>query len=314
MTLRQKPSRMEKSVRNTERGFMLAGVTLLVISMGMAGKFGWGLGHDIPSKIGFATFFVLADFVGALCMSVVGLMFAWRWWLVGVITVFAMLFCVGFSIMSVFGFQSANRAAVSASYKKSTERADDRLKWLRQQSVAKDLAKERQSFLAEEREQYRETQKSTEPDPDAQASGVAKMLGIEEEDAQRYLSMVGSAFILLLQFICLSLRSFLRHRVEPAIAAQQVADGNSKYSTRNSNGFSKADARSDLDALMAGGFDPRKRGNQALLASRWGWPPNSTGRWLRDQPDLNMPPPGRRNGTKRPRHVNGNGHAMAGSA
>jgi hypothetical protein len=308
-----KASRMEKQVKNLERGFLLAGVVLLMITMTMAGKFGWGLGHELPAQIGNATFFVIADFVGALLMSAVGLLFAWRWWGVGSLSVLAMVVCIGFSMASIFGFQSANRTAVSKNYDAQQKRGDDRLSWLRNSAIDKSLAKERQSFLAEERDQYNKLEKF-EPDPDAQATELAKLLSIDKDQTQRGLNIIGAAFIIFLQFVCLSLRSFLRHRVAPAIQAWDTANSRQLTADKPGNSgispsFSEGQARTDLDRLLSGGYT---LDNFAFLARRWGWTNNKVGRWLRSQPDLNVAPPGRRGQRKSVARANGNGaHVMS---
>lgn len=286
MNFKSKASRQEKQVRNFGRGFGLAGLILLAISMTMAGTFGWGLGHELSAKIGTATLFVTIDFLGALLMSVIGLFFAWRWWTIGCLSVVALILCSGCSMLAVFGFQASNRGAVTKQYESTERRADDRLKWLRGLGSQKDL-RDRDKLLSEEREQYRETQKETQPDPDAQASELAKMFGVEKGQAQRVLSMGISAFVLLMQFVCLSMRSFLRHRVEPVIAAHAmsgasvtVAQSTPKFGKFGAVPAAKVGrdaARSEvIKMLVTGERWPKNKD----LAERWGVSETTVCHWL----------------------------------
>ncbi len=316
MAQHPKPSRMERQVQNLERYFLLGGMLMLALTMGMAARFGWGLGSDDVGRVGHALFYAGADAIGAALMSAVGLLFAWRWRTAAVIITVATIFCIAFSMASIFGFQSANRTAVTQNYEAAQGRADKRLEWLRNQTMDKGLAKDRQTFIAEEREQFKAMQ-SSESDPDAQASELAKMLGIKKDQAQRHLNLIGAAFILFLQFVCLSLRSFLRHRVAPVLMSQrEMVDGISKFSNgrsgKSEGSWSNHKARSDLTELLAGGFDVTARGSLSFLARRWGWPPNSTNRWLRRQPDISLPVPKRRSVQSvdnRAPALNGNGRA-----
>lgn len=287
---RPKASRMEKQVKSLERGLLLGGLLMLTLSMGMAGKFGWGLGSDALGRVGSAAFYAGADAIGALLMTAIGVLFAWRWRTAGALVLVATAICITFSMASIFGFQSSNRTAVTLNYEASQTRADKRLDWLRNQTIDKGLAKDRQTFLAEEREQFK-TMQTAEADPDTQASELATMLGIKREDAQRRLNLVGSAFILFAQFVCLSLRSFIRHRVAPAIAAQNVVDamqfvGGKVANSTKSSAFTEDRARQDLDMLLTGGFQLDKYGAYSFLARRFGWTPNRTIRWLERQSDL----------------------------
>ncbi len=282
MSASPKTSRQEKQVRNLERGFMLAGLVLLVITMGMAGQFGWGLGHDVSGKVGNATFFVVADFVSALLMSAVGLLFAWRWYGVGSLVIFAMVICIGFSMASIFGYQSANRSAVSRNYDTQIKRADERLGWLRNSAVDKSLAKERTSFLAEEKEQFAKLDQ-IQPDPDAQSTELAKLLAMGKDETQRGLTVIGAVFIIFLQFVCLSLRSFLRHRVAPAINAfnygPKVSEQNQHSrdtSTDSSAQVSRKQAKSDVQAQVAAGVELSNR----EYAARWSVTEAKASRWL----------------------------------
>ncbi len=306
--------RAARQVRNIEFGLLAGGIVLLGLTMSMAGRFGFGLGHDALGSWGNAAFYMTADALGAVLMSAVGILFAWRHYVVGTMITFAMVVCVVFSMNSIFGFQSTNRTAVTTNYDAVQGRAEKRLDWLRGQVVDKSLAKERSTFLAEEREQFKSLQ-TVQADPDAQASELAKILGIGKDDAQRRLNMVSAAFILFLQFVCLSLRSFLRHRVEPAVSAWTTA--NDRQLTTASSGnltnpdvFTKTAARADLEKLITTGFRLEKYGAYSTLARRWGWSVNTTSRWVRAQADFDAPPPPKRN--RRPaEHANGNGKAYA---
>ena len=310
---RQRPEvgRAEKQARNLGRIFFWCGMILLCISMGMAGKFGFGLGRELPDKVGNALFYVLADGVGAALMMVVGLLFARRWYGVGVLATIALAACIVFSVTSIFGFQAANRVAISEGKKLNAERVEDRLKWLRGMMVDKGLSKERQSFLSEEREQFTAMQ-GMDALPDAQASELAKLLGIDTDQAQRGMNIAGSGFILFLQFVCLSLSSFLRQRVEPEIAAQSavntitprrlVAQHNSDNSHNSHSipdryvGFPKDHALSDLRLLVKNGLDLGDHGLITNMAARWKWDRQRVRRFISGQPEFRdkLPPPRKR--------------------
>jgi hypothetical protein len=316
---RPKVSRAEKQIRNLERGFLLGGVVLLALTMSFAGKFGWGLGSDDLGKFGSALFYVTADAIGALLMSSVGVLFAWRWYGWGAFATIAMLACIAFSMASIFGYQSSNRTAVTMNYEAVQKRADERLSWLRGQVVDKNLARERTTFLTEEKEQFR-TMQTVTADPDAQASELATMLGVTKAEAQRKLNVAAAGFILFLQFVCLSLRSFFRHRAEPIIASFHAANTRQFPTDKPVNAvktgaFTPEQARSHLDLLIAGGFHVDERGAATSLARRFGWTVNRTTRWLRAQADLAVPPPLKRAPRKAAEGqvipINGNGRAHA---
>jgi hypothetical protein len=313
--------RAEKQARNQSRLLLWFGLMLLGISMSMAGKFGFGLGKELPDKIGNAVFYVLADAVGAVLMVTVGLLFARRMHAWGCFAALALVACIGFSITSIFGFQAANRVAISEGKKAAISRAEERLQWLRGGVVDKSLAKERTSFLSEEREQFNAMQ-SMDVTPDAQAKELAKLLGIEPDVAQRGMNIAGSGFILFLQFVCLSLSSFLRQRVEPEIAAQEAAisiTNPRQLSANNSDktnepdkwvGYNHAHAFADLRVLLEKGLDLTARGAISNLAKRWGWSPQRVRRWLSEQPEFNLPPPRKRTRQASPM-ANGNGRVHA---
>ncbi len=279
----QQPNhRMDRQIRNLERGFLVGGLVMLALSMGMAAKFGWGLGHDDPSKWGFAVFYAGADFVGALLMSAVGILFAWRWRLAGTIFTGAMCICIAFSILSIFGFQSSNRTAVSKNYETKQKQADKRLDWLRGLTVDKSLGKDREKLLSEEREQYRGMQQDTDANPDQQADELAKVFGTTKDEAQRGLNMTASAFILFLQFTCLSLRSFLRHRVGPAINAFHHGPQPSDSARRSHNGVgnnvvqvTREAAKLDLQQQIAAGVEL----SNEEYAQRWRVTDSKASRW-----------------------------------
>ncbi len=305
--------RAAKQVRNLEFGLLLGGIVLLGLTMSMAGRFGYGLGHDELGRWGNAAFYVTVDAIGAALMSAIGILVAWRHYSMAALTTFAMAICVTFSVASIFGFQSANRTAVTKNYEATEKRGDDRLNWLRGQVADKSLTKERSTFLAEEREQYKNLQQ-VQSDPDAQASELAAMLGVKKGEAQRGLNIAGAFIMLFLQFSVLSLRSYLRHRVSPAVDAWTTANIRELTADNLDNPdsppqFSKADARADLVRLIERGFSLDKHGAFSTLAKRWGWKVNTTARFVRGQADFNAPAPPKRN-RKSVEHVNGNGRAL----
>jgi hypothetical protein len=123
----------------------------------------------------------------------------------------------------------------------------------------------------------------TQADPDAQATELATMLGIGKDTAQRRLNIMASAFILFLQFTCLSLRSFLRHRVAPAISALTngpLGPGKSgQLSGQLSNAARKVtieQARQDVQANVSAGVAICN----LEYAERWGVDEGRASRWI----------------------------------
>lgn len=270
-------NRMERQIKNLEWGLMVGGVVMLALSMGMAGKFGYGLGHDEVGKWGSAVFYAGADFIGALFMAAVGVLFAWRWYAAGTFVMIATAGCIAFSMTTIFGFQSSNRTAVTRNYEAKKQSADKRLDWLRGLTIDKNLTKDRTAMLNEEREQYNKMQEA-DPDPDEQASELAEVLGIKKTEAQRRLNMMASAFILFLQFTCLSLRSFLRHRVAPAITALNHGprgSDNSGHFQDSVKKVSKAEARLDVQRVIG---EKRELCNSEF-AARWGVSESDASKW-----------------------------------
>ena len=106
------------------------------------------------------------------------------------------------------------------------------------------------------------------------------------------------AVLLLSAYICLWLRTGLVYAgVNPVVLTAydvrklSLSRNDAELTATKSVKFSGAEAREDLERLFAGGH---RLDNISMLARRWGWSPNTTGSWLRAQPDLDVPPPGRR--------------------
>jgi len=277
VTLLGASSRQESQIKNLEHGFLIGGLVMLALTMGMAAKFGWALGNDEMSKWGSAVFYAGADFIGALLMASVGVLFAWRWYSAGVLVLLATAGCIAFSMVTIFGFQSSNRTAVTLNYEAKQRQADKRLDWLRGMTVDKGMTKDRQTLLDEERSQYKSMQEQ-QADPDAQASELATMLGIGKDAAQRRLNILASIFILFLQFTCLSLRSFLRHRVAPSVSALThgpLAPNTDGQLHNTVVQVSRTDAENDVRALVGKNIELCNE----ELAERWRVDQSKASRW-----------------------------------
>src|SRR5215831_19388283 len=140
-------TRQERQIKNLERGLLVGGTIMLMLTMGMAFKFGLGLGHDDLSRFGFAIFYAGADFIGALFMGGVGILLAWRWYTAGILVLIATAMCIAFSMMTIFGFQSSSRTALTLNYEAKQKQADKRLDWLRGLTVDRSLSKNREKLL-----------------------------------------------------------------------------------------------------------------------------------------------------------------------
>jgi len=99
------------------------------------------------SRFGFAIFYAGADFIGSLFMAGVGVLFAWRWYTAGFLLLVATCMCIAFSMVTIFGFQSSNRTAVTINYEAKQKQADKRLDWLRGLTVDKNLTRDRMPYL-----------------------------------------------------------------------------------------------------------------------------------------------------------------------
>lgn len=289
--------------------------------MAMTGVYGWSLGRGVLEKIIFAASLAAVDFGGfyliraASTYTASNELSAARWAKSGAIL------CCLVTVTGMVGFQSESREAQVQSRKQAAKIANDVLDWSKGLAVnavgatkgGKDKTNSATTLeagieavgrLAEQQMNKLNSGQIASVD-DGQALAIARVTGLSEDTARSWYIFSLSIVLLLIQYAFGWHYGFTRHRLEPALAAQMVNLGNSRYSTGNSKNSSKTqvEAREDLAALLQGGFDPAARGSQTFLAQRWGWPPNTTGRWLRNQPDLNMPPPGRRG--RKARHVNG---------
>lgn len=309
MTDRPKASRMERQVRNLGRGLFWLSSTLLIVCMAMTGLFGWSLGTDYANKALYAVGYGATDAGGAVIMGFCGTCFAMRQRTVGVGAFLCAVVCFVISLSAIIGFQASNREALAQARERASTVGTAYLDWSKTavtDALAADKAKGKpaqpatlvsgiQAVGDQVEKQIKMLQSGeTIALPDGQAYTLGKVMGVKEADARSWSIASGSGALLLIQYFCLWAYGFARHRLEPAIAAQQVAAGIPKYSTgklANSSSFTDADAREDLDRLLASGYVVS---NISFLARRWGWPPNTTGRWLRRQPDLKIAPPGRR--------------------
>jgi hypothetical protein len=104
------------------------------------------------------------------------------------------------------------------------------------------------------------------------------MLGIGKASAQRRLNMLASAFILFLQFTCLSLRSFLRHRVAPAVSSLNngpLGSSKGRQFSDNVAKVSKSTAKLDAQQSVAAGNEFSNEQH----AERWGVSDSEASKW-----------------------------------
>lgn len=303
-------SRMEKQVRNLGRGLFWLSSTLLVVCVAMTGMYGFSLGTDPVNGALLALGFGATDIAGGLIASFCGACFAMQAKKVGFAAFLCALVCFAFSFYGVVGFQSSNRESQAQAREKASNISDEFVTWSKTQiasAAAKANGKAQAELLAggistageQVSNQIKMIQRGGLPAADGTSTTFARVFRVDEKTARSYGISGGSAILLIVQYFCLWAYGFARHSLEPTAAAQQaMSSGISRFSNgrggKPEGSHSHAMARSDLTELLAGGFDVSARGSLSFLARRWGWPANTTGRWLRRQPDIEIGPPGTR--------------------
>ena len=331
MSARPKASRMERQVRNQARGLLLVSVMLLVACAAMTGGYGWGLGRTWVESFVFAMAFVGADLGGAVLMSTAGTYSANKEPVAARWAFAAAIACMLMTLSGIIGFQSESREAQAASRQKAaavaekfsgwaTEMAEDTLKKQQEQlskgkkpapADAAGLSTTLGTVWATMKDQILMLQSGQlAATADGQATTISRLTGMSEERSRSVVVGSGSGVLLIIQYALLWCYGFTRQKVEPAIAARnsvishQFATANSANS-QNQAELSEGAVREDFNRLVVEGFDPTKYGAHSFLSRRWGWSNHRVGRWLRNQPDLNVPPPAKRSAKK---HLNGSGN------
>jgi hypothetical protein len=326
---KKRPSRMERQVRNLSRGLFWVSSGLLIVCMAMTGLFGWSIGTELSNKIALAVGYGAADAAGALFWAGSGVCFAWRARAVGVLSLVLGSICFAVSLSAVVGFQSANREAIAQARERGMNASTAYLDWSKtavtdSASKAKGSGAHVLSGIEAVGVQVKEQIRMLNAGEiaavsDGQAYTFAKMLGIKEVDARSWAIGGGSAALLLIQYGCLWLYGFFRHRLEPQIATwnamsmpRQVRHTQQSRQSFDvpdqTDAMSEPDAREELDRLLSTGY---RIDNMSFLARRFGWTTHKTARWLRSQTDIKVSPPGKRGERISVQVMNGNGRAHA---
>jgi len=326
---RPKASRMEMQVRNNGRWLLWLSVTLLAICVAMTGMFGWSLGTDPANRTLYAIGYGATDVGGAVIMGFCGTCFALRQRGIGAMALLCALFCFAMSLSAIVGFQSASREASAVSREMALQASNDLMTWSKTTTTDRALtapaAKKGQGDLlasgitavGEQVEKHiKRLQTGELAPPDPQSITMGRLLGVKDADARSWNIAAFAAVLLIIQYACLWFHGFSRHRLEPQVTAANSI-GLSSLSRQslaipaNPASFAEGEARNDLDRLLASGYHID---NISFLARRWSWTPHRTRRWLDRQPDIKVPPVGRRGQRKSVERgdnflANGNGHA-----
>lgn len=326
---RPKASRAEKQIRNLSRGLFWVSTGLLVVCMAMTGLFGWSIGTELSNKVALAVGYGAADAAGALFWAGSGVCFAWRARAVGVLALALGTVCFAVSLSAVVGFQANNREVIAQARERALNASSAYLDWSKT-AVTESAGKGKaggahvltgiEAVGAQVKEQIKMLNSGEIAAlADGQAFTLARMLGVKEADARSWAIGGGSAALLLIQYGCLWLYGFFRHRLEPQIATWNAVSmpRHSRHSPQSRQSFdmpsqtdamSEQEAREELDRLLATGY---RIDNMAILARRFGWSAHKTARWLRAQSDIKVAPPGKRGERKAVQLLNGNGRAHA---
>lgn len=301
------------------------GAAFLLLSAFGNWRFGWGLAHELIDKVWLALIYSGSDVAaGILCATgaVMLLHSGWRWKLGGIVATVPALILVSLSILSTFGMMSG-RIAVSTGQKQAAQVDQDRLAWLRGQTLNRDVPKsERRMFRLEERNAAAEARKQASVVTDNQVVAIvngAAMLGlkIKEETAQVGITFLTSTVPMMVKFCGIWLGFFLFGIRSPSgskPANQDKSSGSgggnveplrpkpkpveptpvraeAKVSSATSGAKRKLSREEVMHRLRRqhAGFEPRKSSHEN---ARWaGWPQRTMYRYdkrLREQAKTQM--------------------------
>lgn len=339
MSDQPKPSRMEQQIRNQSRGLFWVSAALLIACMTMTGLFGWSFGNSLVNKAVFAMGLGAADLGGAYLIATCGTCLASKQTGAGIGALLAALVCFVVTLTGIIGFQSENREGQAQSRERATKLADTWLDFTtsatakatqdaKGKSQSQAFAVGIESVGKAVKDQIAMLQSGElAPLVDGQATTIARLSGCQDaekckhaEAAARSWAISGtSGALLFIQYACLWFYGFLRHRLEPILAAQNVVgrtqfNGVKAFNSSKSPAFSEESARERLDLLLAGGFQLDKYGAYSFLGREFGWTTPRTIRWLERQSDLTIKAKRRRksvqNGDNHAPILNGRAHAV----
>ena len=246
--MRPKASRMERQVRKQIGGLNGVAWLLLIGCMAMTAMFGWGLGRTIVDKVIFAGSLMAIDLGGALAMKSSGTFSAngegrGVFW-----SSVAAAICAAITFLGMLGFQSESREAQVAAREQSAKIAADMLAWSKGMAVdatlvtgapgkGKDAGKEVKDRAASTamtmtagieavgkvvRDQIGMLQSGElVVTGDGQGAALSRLsFGLmTEAQARSWVMTAISAAFLAVQYLFQWLAGFMRHRVEPVVAA-----------------------------------------------------------------------------------------------
>ncbi len=292
---RSQASRTEQSARNQARGLFWLSGALLIVVMAMTARYGW---NSTPGewidKGTQAAINGLLDCAGALAAGMIGSWYAQRFRLAGIGILFVAAACFVYSYSAVVGFLSTNRETLAQSRENAIGLNAKFLDWstdMVTKRIAEDKsAKTRQETLtagieavgAQVKKQTEFLQSGQIAAADGQAATFARITGRSEADSRSWVISGSAILILAVQYGLLWGYGFQRQRVEPAAAAWKPQEVSMPFRGKDGSQTpvfraTPEQARADLEKLIITD-EPIK--TFSLLAERWGWPNNTTGRFL----------------------------------
>lgn len=317
---------MERQIRNLSRLLLAVTLFLVVITIGMTARYGWNttVGSELD-KAWQAGINGTIDVAGPAFAGLVGMCWGLGYRKAGVICFILSLLCAIFTYQAIIGFQSSSRETLAQTREDAHSLSKGFMSWATDtvtKQVADEKSKEKTKVLAngidavgaQVKDQIRLLQSGNIPAADGQATTFARMFSTSEQSARSWVISLTAAIIIIISYGAAGAYGFARQQLEPAIVAQSLADSRAftvdkPGKSGNLSAFTEDEARADIGRLLATGY---QIDNFSFLARRWGWTANKTNRWLRQQSDLDVPPPGRRGQRKAiSQHINGNGRVHA---
>lgn len=328
MSLRPKPSRMERQVRNQARGLFLVSAVLLLACTTMTGLYGWSLGSGLVDAIAFCAAFAAADIGGAYLISLSGTCAAAKETAAARRAARASFICMVMTFIGLLGFQAQNREAQVFSRETAISVAAGFVDWAKGMAY-KDVPKDKKapSAVASSidavggavQKQLDILNSGTVKNAtDGQSATIARMTGLTEAQARSWTIGLTSAVLLFIQYSLWWAYGFTRQKLEPAIsnlAHGPLGSSNGKPGVFPDTVRKVRFETAKKDALVNTEADVELCNGE--YATRWGVTESQASKWItkiikggeakqewRGQRKVLVKSP-------KPRiHVNGNGHAV----
>src|SRR5262245_11947618 len=232
----QKTSRMERYVGRQIRGLSLGAWLLLVACMAMTGMFGWAIGRTLIEKVITGGGLATIDFLGALLIKACGTNTAERAWAGVAWSAIGAAICAVITFTSILGFQAGSRETQVATQQRALKVAEDFITYskttIMQAIEGTPKSKAAQAApnpnlttgietlgtaVAKQIEMLKDG--TLVVDSDGQATTLARIFHITEEQARSWMTALLAGAFLALQYIAQCVAGFMRCRVGPAVSA-----------------------------------------------------------------------------------------------